>query len=397
MNKKKQDRKTSVLIRHFNLLWFIMALGFGGTSVAGFAFLNNTLDRAPAFKGMLYLEKIEEFSRQMAGGWPQLAGYLKVHMLFFGALHLLTLFSCTWLYIRWRRGYPQQYRELLQDTARNSALISPILAYGMAFNVFLVLGYVYIDWMRINVQLLLPYAAGAYFLLWLWTLATAIRLQAIALEKGFDVDKMHFGWLLIPFALGMTSVTGTGIAYLAHGGLADFVFFLSLITFSMACFLLVVKLLSLFKSHYAGGLPEKIEFLPAFFVVIPIVTLLTISLLRYGYFFQHKFHLPLPAASFAITVTLGFALMTWYMLLGLFLLRGYLRKNLFSMQYFDESQWGLICPMVAYAVLATFVYKHALHYAATIAVILCFMVLDVVILFSMIYRQYLKIRKMHAG
>lgn len=394
MKKAYQEHKTHILVQHFNMLWFIMVLGFGGTSIAGFAFLNNTLDRQPAFKGMLYLDKIGEFSRQMAGAWPQMAGYLKIHMLFFGALHLLALFCCTWLYIRWRNTYPQQYTELLHDTSRNSALISPILAYGMAFNVFLVLGYVYIDWMRINVQLLLPYAAGVYFLLWLWTLVTAIRLQAIALEKGFDVEKMHFGWLLIPFALAMTSVTGTGIAYLAHGGLADFVFFLSLVTFSMASFLLVVKLLSLFKSHYASGLPEKIEFLPAFFVVIPIVTLLTISLLRYGYFFQHKFQLPLPAAGFAITVTLGFALMTWYMLLGLFLLRGYFKKHLFSMHYFDESQWGLICPMVAYAVLGTFVYKHALAYPAMLIVIICFMLLDVIILFSMIYRQYLKITGM---
>ena len=160
----------------------------------------------------------------------------------------------------------------------------------------------------------------------------------------------------------------------------------------MALFLLLVKLFSLFKSHYATGLPEKIEFLPSFFVVVPIITLLTISMLRYGYYFQHKFHAQLPQAAFALVATAGFGLMTWYMILGLFLLRDYFKKYLFSVRYFDESQWGLICPMVAYAVLSTFVYKHGMPYTMTMAVTLLFMILDVVILVSMISRQYLKIQ-----
>lgn len=393
IENNSRSQKSQGLVGQFNMLWFIMALGFGGTSIAGFAFLNNTMVRNPPFKGMLYLDKINEFSVNMGGFFPTITNYMKIHMLFFGILHLITLLGCTVLYFRWRRKHPQRFTELLNDTSRNSVLISPVLAYGMAFNVFLVLGYVFVDWMRINVQLLLPYAAGVYGLLWLWTLATAVRLQAIALEKGFDVARMHFGWLLIPFALGMTSVTGTGISYLAHGGLADIVFFLSITIFTMALFLLLVKLFSLFKTHYASGLPTKIEFLPSFFVVVPIITILTISLLRYGYYFQHKFDVMLPKALFSFVAAGGFGLMTWYMILGLFLLRDYFKKYLFSGDYFDESQWGLICPMVAYAVLSTFVYKHGMSYPLTMGVTLLFMLLDVVILAFMISRQYLKIKR----
>ena len=380
------------LVDHFNMLWFIMALGFGGTSIAGFAFLNNTMERTPPLKGLLYLDKITEFAANMGGAYAIITNYMHIHMIFFGVLHLATLFACTVYYFKWRRKHPQKYQELLSDTNRNSVLIAPVLAFGMAFNVFLVLGYVYIDWMRINVQLLLPYAAGVYTLLWIWTISMAVRLQAQALQKGFDVDNMHFGWLLIPFALGMTTVTGTGISYLAHGGLADLVFFLSITSFTMALFLLLVKLFSLFKSHYAKGLPDKIEFLPAFFVVVPIITILTISLLRYGYYFQHKFNVQLPGALFAFVVTAGFGLMTWYMILGLFMLRDYFKNYLFNNKYFDESQWGLICPMVAYAVLSTFVYKHGMAYTTTIAVTLLFMTLDVVVLTTMIFRQYAKIQ-----
>jgi len=381
------------LIDQFNMLWFIMALGFGGTSVAGFAFLNNTMPRESTFKGMLYLKKINEYLPNVSSLYAGIANYLKIHMVVFGILHLLALLCCTMLYFSWRQKYPEKYRELLNDTHRNSVLIAPVLAFGMAFNVFLVIGYVFVDWMRINMQLLLPWASFVYTLLWIWTIAMSVRLQAIALEKGFDVEKMHFGWLLIPFALAMTTVTGTGIAYLAHGGLADFIFFLSITSFTMALFLLVVKLISLFKSHYASGLPEKIEFLPSFFVVVPIVTLLTISMLRYGYYFQHKFHTPIPQSVFTFFACAGFGLMTWYMILGLFMLRDYFKNHFFTSKYFDESQWGMICPMVAYAVLSTFVYKHGMPYTLTMTATILFMILDIVILISMIVRQYIKIQR----
>ncbi len=78
------------------------------------------------------------------------------------------------------------------------------------------------------------------------------------------------------------------------------------------------------------------------------------------------------------------------MLLGLFLMRDYLKKYLFSTHYFDVSQWGFIGSMVAYSILATFVYKHALAYPLILAMVLLFMALDVVMLGTMIFKQYTK-------
>jgi hypothetical protein len=88
----------------------------------------------------------------------------------------------------------------------------------------------------------------------------------------------------------------------------------------------------------------------------------------------------------------GFALMSWYMLLGLFLVRDYFKRYPFNADYFDESRWGPICPMVAYSVLATFVYKHALAHPVILDLVLIFMALYVVILGTMIFKQYLKIK-----
>jgi len=209
------------------------------------------------------------------------------------------------------------------------------------------------------------------------------------LETGFDVLKMHFGWLLQPFALAMLAVSGSGVAALAHDPMVSkAAFFLSLIPFTMAGFLLLVKLVSVFRSQYRLGKPDKVEFLPSFFIIIPIATLLAITLFRYGHFFDHQFGGHLPKAYFALVTAGAWAFELWYLVLGLFLLKGYMKNHLFNMRYFDESQWGLICPMVALSVLGAFVYKTLLPVPILQWTVFAFIVLDIFILAMLSVRQF---------
>lgn len=380
------------LVSDFNMLWFIMALGFGGTSVAGFAFLNYTIERTPGMKGLLHLPAMEELSRNMGGAYWALSSYLKYHIAAFGILHILALASTAVLFVLWRRKHPEKYRGIVNDTSKNAVIIAPALAVGMTFNVFLVGGYFYFGWIRANMQGLMPYALVFWISIWLYNMVLAIKVQSISLTRGFDISKMHFGWLLIPFALGMTSVSGSGIAALAHDDtVAGTAFFMSLIPFTMALFLAIVKLTSLFKSHYELGLPEKVEFLPSFFIVVPIVTLLSITLFRYGHFFEHQAGIHIPNAYYSLATGGGWAFMFWYIALGLILLKDYWKDQLFNMRYFDESQWGLICPMVAFAVLGSFAYKTTLPNPLVMWLIVCFMALDVTILAISLVRQYMKL------
>ena len=128
--------------------------------------------------------------------------------------------------------------------------------------------------------------------------------------------------------------------------------------------------------------------MPSFFIVIPIATLLAITAFRYGHFFDHQFGGHLPKALFA-TITAGvWAFELWYAVLGLLLLGVYFRKHLFDMKYFDESQWGLVCPVVAMAVLGTFVYKTLLPSPFVLAGIVLMLVLDVAIISVTAWRQY---------
>ena len=68
--------------------------------------------------------------------------------------------------------------------------------------------------------------------------------------KGFDIDKINFGWLLHPFALGMATVTLTGVAALSTNlVLAHIAAFMASISGTMGFFLLSVKLNAIFKNY----------------------------------------------------------------------------------------------------------------------------------------------------
>jgi len=378
------------LVDRFNMLWFVMALGLGGTSVAGFAVLNYAFPRPEGMKGLVSAGTLGPHAEQLGGTYQALFEYMRVHIAFFGVLHLAALALVFGLFLAWRRQFPERYLELREDTTRNAVTIAPALALGMTFNVFLVGGAFFSPWIHGNMQEVMGIALGVWGLLFVYTMFLALRIQKTYLDRGFDVLKMHFGWLLIPFALAMTAVSGSGIAALAHDPMiAKAAFLLSLMPFTMAGFLGLVKLVSVFRSQYRLGRPERIEFLPSFFIIIPIATLLAITLFRYGHFFDHQLAGHLPEAYYALVTAGGWAFQLWYLALGVLLLGAYFKNHLFSMKYFDESQWGLICPMVALAVLGTFVYKTVFPSPFVLAVIGVFLVTDVIVLAWIASRQYM--------
>ena len=391
----KQDSpkgRFSILVDNFNMLWFIMCLGFGGTGVAGFAFLNYVVERPAGLKGLISLGALNQFAAQLSPGLRALIGFFKYHIAAFGLLHILSLVLVAALFMAWRKRHPQAYQELLEDNTRNAVIMAPALAVGMTFNVFLVGGAFYFSSVKSNMEALMLPALLVWLLIWAYTMTLAVSVQRRYLEKGFDVSKMHFGWLLQPFALAMTSVSGAGIAALGHDPwITRTAFFLSLIPLTMALFLTAVKLVSLFQSHYRTGLPTKVEFLPSMLMVVPILTLISITLFRYGHFFDHQLKSHLPQAYFPLVVCFGWAFMCWYLLLGILLLRSYLKDHFFRKGYFDESQWGLICPMVAFAVLGSFVYQAALPALPVLLLIVLFMIMDVLILIFILSRQVRKI------
>lgn len=335
--------------KKFSPLLFLASLGAGGISVIPFAFLQYTF---PHGKGLV---KIADVAQANLPFLKSLLFYsLEAVMIIFVIIHIvLTVIFLKRLFSFVRAD---DYNNFINNPLKNTGILAPFISIVMTMNVFIGPIRFFIPGMADNLQTFMLPALLFWIFLFVLLLRMEIKLLKTAFVEGFDVSKITFGWLLHPFALAMLTVTGTGIAAIAKNPeIAHIAAFMSFISGSMGIFLFLVKIVSIFQKHFAtkDGLGEK-HFMPSFLIVIPSITLFAISFFRIGHYLekQHHFHL---GSYFLLVITVAFAFETWYLLFGLALLKDYFKKHYFKKEFY-VTQWGLICPIVAYAVLSSFVY-----------------------------------------
>ncbi len=372
--------------KNFSPLLFLASLGAGGISVIPFAFLNYTFDHG---KGLVKIADINYQNLEI--GTKILFRFMELSMLIFIILHVILSIIFFIKLIPWLKK--KSYKKFIENPLENSAILAPFISIIMTMNVAIgPIRYFIPDFSK-NLQSFMFPALIAWAIIWIFLMRMEIKLLKTSFEKSFDINKIHFGWLLHPFALGMLTVTGTGIAALAHSAnIAHLAAFMSLTSGTMGLFLLLVKMITLFKSHFAApGMPDR-QFLPSFLIVIPNITLYAISAFRLGHYLEHQHHLEM-GAFFLIIMTVSFAFETWYLAFGLSLLKEYFKKH-FSKEYY-VSQWGLVCPVVAYAVLGSFVYKFFVPNLIIYGLVVLTMIISIILFFVLLekYIQCLKSTK----
>ncbi|MBN1825484.1 MAG: hypothetical protein JW958_04390 [Candidatus Eisenbacteria bacterium] len=363
----------------FSPLIYLASLGAGGISVIPFAFLQYT---HPHPKGLVRIEHLA--GADVSAVQQALFFGLEAVMILFVLIHVVLSLAFLPGLIRWIRG--GEYSDFMRDPLKNGGILAPFISLCMTMNVFVGPVRFFIPGLADNLQgLMLPALIG-WAILWFFVLRMEIKLMRISFVESFDYHKVSFGWLLHPFALGMITVTGTGFAALAQSpAIAHTAAFLSLVSGTLGLFLLGVKLISVFNSHFAArGLPEK-QSLPSFLIVVPNVTLYAISGYRLMHYLHAKWDMHTEVFSFLI-ITLSFAFELWYVVFGLRLLSDYL-KNHFPKREFYVTQWGFVCPVVAFAVLGSFFYKVFVPNPLTYAFVLLTALSAVVLFFHLLKKQ----------
>lgn len=332
----------------FSPLFFLASLGAGGIAILPFVIMQYTTTHGP---GLVTMAQIA--SMGYTGFSAAYFTSLEVIMAIFAVLHFVLTGWFTVNAIKWiKNGH---LKGLLKDPLNNATVLAPFISILMTMNLFIGPIRYFFPLLSDNFQSLFLPAMIFWSMLFVVIILLEVYLLGVSFKKGFDIDKINFGWLLHPFLLGMLTVIGTGLAAMSKNAeIAHTAAFMSLISGSMGVFLLLVKMIMLFKNHFAASnLPEK-HFLPSFLIVIPNITLFAISAFRLGHYleFHHHFHLD---AYFYIVIGVSFAFEIWYMLFGISLLVNYFRQNHFKEYYI--TQWGLICPFVAFITLGSFAYK----------------------------------------
>ncbi len=373
-------------MKKFSPLSFLASLGAGGIAIIPFAYLQYTF---PHGKGLV---KIADIAHATQPFWNNVFFYsLEAVMVVFTIIHLaLSVIFFVKLYDFMKS---EGYAEFINNPLVNAAILTPFISIVMTMNVFIGPVRFLVPQMADNLQLLMLPAFVVWVLLFILLMRMEIKLLKTAFEQTYDIQKITFGWLLHPFALGMLTVTGTGFAALAQDPtIAHAAAFLSFVSGSMGLFLLIVKLISVFQKHFASqeGLGAK-QFLPSFLIVVPNVTLYAISAFRIGHYLEkhHAMHLD---SYFLLIVTVAFAFETWYMLFGMSLLKDYFKRHYFKKEFY-VTQWGLICPFVAYAVLGSFVISVFVPSIVFHILAIAFLLIAVVFYLDLFLR-YLKCQKL---
>lgn len=366
-------------LKNFTPLVFLASLGAGGIAVMPFVLMQYTIEHG---KGLI--TRAELWAKGLTG---LTAGYyysLETIMIVFALLHFMLTIGFAVQLFKWMKT--DSFSKLIQDPLKNTAILAPLISILMTMNVFIGPIRYFFPVFSDNFQSLFLPAMIFWSLLFVFVVWLEIHLLGISFRNGFDINKIHFGWLLHPFLLGMLTVVGTGIAAMSqNASIANTAAFMSLISLSMGVFLLLVKMVVIFKSHFAGtGLPEK-QFLPSFLIVIPNITLFAISAFRLGHYLenQHGMHL---GPYFFLVVGLSFAFEIWYMLFGLSLLIDYFKKNHF--REFYVTQWGFICPLVAFVVLGGFAHKLVATSPILYGVLAVVMVITIVFYIELLIKHF---------
>ncbi len=358
----------------FNPLLFLSSLGAGGLAVSGFILI-----QYGGFfhgKGLAVFADIEQTPMVLI---------LETIMIIFSLIHVYLTIAFFIGQAAWKKT--NAAKEFENNPLVNSGLMAPYVSVFMSMNVIIAVVRYFSEWMSNNFQAIMLPAFIFFVLLWVLAVYKVLTLLKIAFIKSFDVEKIHFGWLLQPFALAMATVTGSGFAALAENKtIGGFAAFLTLISLTMVIFLTSVKIFSIFKKHLSRDAILENHFMPTYLIVVPIITLIGIAIFRLGHYAQHVFHAPILFVIAKILMIMLYAFEVWYFVFGLMMLKNYWKDYLVGK--FHVSQWGLICPFVALGALSGFIYKAFFQNAIFLGIIFILILGTSVFYLFLLKRQF---------
>ena len=349
---------------HFSPLYFLAALGLGGTSVSFFMYLMFWVPHpgqpVPVF---------EDIVGAFASGGPAMQAAIGIALAgiaLFTALHVWMLVWNLRQYSAFRKT--ETYQALRASNAETQLMAVP-LTLAMAINAGFIVGLVFVPGLWGVVEYLFPLAIAAFLALGAYALSIMGNFFGRVMVKGgFDCARNNsFAQLLPAFAFAMIGVGLAAPAAMSTNVATVAVSYMASTFFIMASAILAAANLVLgLRSMMENGVDDQAA--PTLWVLIPILTIIGIATMRqeHGLHTQFGEHAG-QAAGFTLLTTLV-AVQLLFGLLGYRILR---EKRYFARFVFGEQRsagsYALVCPGVALTVLGHFFVNKGLVAAGIIA------------------------------
>lgn len=335
----------------YSPLYFLAALGAGGLVVTFFMWLLFWVPHpgrpVPVF---------EDIAAALAGGSLPRQGAILIAgagIAVFAAMHLRLLAWNLSEYAAFRRL--PAYAALRRSNAETQLLTAP-LTVAMSVNVGFILALVFVPGLWSVVEFLFPLALVAFLAIGSWAFALMRDFWGrILTTGGFDCSRNNsFAQLIPAFALSMIGVGLAAPAAMSQTAWVAGVSYVASSFFVVAAVVLgAIKLvLGLRAMMENGANPDSA---PSLWIAVPILTVVTIALMRQGHGMEAHFGSHgTPAETFALLTDM-LSLQLAFALFGLVVLlrQRYFRRFVTGPDR-SPGSYALVCPGVALVVMLHF-------------------------------------------
>jgi len=339
-----------MLKENYTPIYFLSALGAGGLSVSFFIYLMFLVPHPNvpmATFDFVYPVLLE-------GSWLSfVSAFSIVFIVAFAIFHFKLLL---WNMKQYKAFKETEAFQTLKSSNAEVTLMAMPLTFAMTINVFFVLGALFVPKLWNIIEFMFPFALIGFAITGYFAIKYFMEYFSRLLQKGdFDfTQNNNLSQMISIFAFSMIAVGFAAPGAMSHITAVNAIGIFGAIFFSaIALLLLVIKLILGFKNMFEHGVSKEAS--PSLWIVIPILTLLGITMIRISFGLDHNFDQKLPNASLFTLTSLVFSLQIIFGLLGY--------KIMKDIGYFDTFLKGdekspvsfaLICPGVAFMVFGMF-------------------------------------------
>ncbi len=248
--------------------------------------------------------------------------------------------------------------EELKNSNNEVSLMAIPLTYAMTINVCFVLGATFVPKLWTVVEYLFPFALAGFFAVGIYAMRLFLEYAVrLIVDKGFDfVNNNNLSQMIAIFAFGMIAVGLAAPGAMSHHKeISAIGLFLSVFFSSISISLIILKITLGFKSILELGISREASV--SLWIMIPILTLLGITFVRYTFGFAHNFDYAKDVSgSWMFLLTSGIlSLQLMFGLLGYYTMK---KLDYFNEFIYSEKKsvisYAIICPGVAFMVFGFF-------------------------------------------
>jgi len=335
----------------YNPLYFLAALGAGGLAVSFFMYPNFLI----AHQGTPLLT-FDQIYPLLTGEDKLTAILLSGALIAIASLALLHFRLLFWNISEYRKfKRTEEFQTLIKSNREISLMVIP-LTLAMSVNVSFILGAVFVPGLWGIVEYLFPAAIVAFLAIGVYALKIlGDYFSRIFINGDFNFsENNNFTQMIAIFALTMIAVGLAAPGAMSHHkeinaiGMFSSIFFLSI-----AVILMVIKMTLAFKSTLEHGVDKATS--ASLWMMIPILTLMGITIIRLTMGLHHGFEETLSKSSFFIITSTVISLQIFIGMVGYKVMKsiGYFRDHSQGSRA-NAGSFALICPGVAFFVFGMF-------------------------------------------